>query len=307
MKWRKLGLVFGPNGFSTWAVHSALTPTPLLLDDERLRVYAGFRDKDGVSRIGWVDLAASEPTRVLGHSREPVLDIGKPGCFDDNGVILGDLVRHDGRLRMYFVGFQLVKGVKFLAFTGAAESADNGDSFRRLSDAPVLDRSDEGLSIRAIHTVLRIGERWRVWYGVGSDWAQIRGNPYPSYHIRTLDSADGLAFGRVGEVCIPTGGQQYRLGRPRVWHDERGYRMLFTYGTLQGDYLPGYACSRDGVHWERDDSQVGIAPSVDGWDSRMLCYPVPVRVRERWYLIYNGNDFGKDGFGCAVLEQGESL
>ena len=36
-------LIFSPKGKIDWAVDTALQPTPLVLDD-RIRVYAGFRD-----------------------------------------------------------------------------------------------------------------------------------------------------------------------------------------------------------------------------------------------------------------------
>lgn len=161
MAWHKRGLVFAPSGLS-WASHTALTPTPIVLDNGSLRVYAGFRDDAGVSRIGWADLDPADPTRVIGWSREPALDVGRPGCFDDNGVILGDVVLTGNRLRMYYVGFQLVAGGKFLAFTGVAESTDGGNSFTRVSDAPCMDRSTEGLYIRAVHAVRQEAGRWRV-------------------------------------------------------------------------------------------------------------------------------------------------
>jgi hypothetical protein len=202
---------------------------------------------------------------------------------------------------MYYVGFQLVAGVKFLAFTGAAESTDGGDSFARLSDTPVLDRSDEGLYIRAIHTALQVDGRWRIWYAAGSGWSMINGQPYPQYHVCTSDSDDGITFESRGTPCIRGVGSEYRLGRPRVWKAQNRYHMLFTFGTLEGSYLPGYASSVDGVNWIRSDSDAGLAPSEDGWDSRTLCYASPIDVGERTYVIYNGNDMGKAGFGCAVL------
>jgi hypothetical protein len=303
MKWRKLGLVYGPSGDPAWAAHTAMTPTPVVMDAERVRVYAGFRDLDGVSRIGWVDIAADDPTRVLNVCREPALDVGRPGCFDDNGVILGDVVRVGDRLRMYYVGFQLVQKAKFLAFTGAAESTDGGNSYTRLGETPILDRADEGLFIRAIHTALPVDGGWRVWYAAGSDWATIAGTPYPSYHVRTLESPDGLTFAKVGSVCLTGVGHEYRLGRPRVWQEGNGYQMLFTYGTLDGAYRPGAARSADGRSWTRDDSEAGLAPTPETFDSETVCYPVPFRAGGRWYIVYNGNGFGRDGFGCAVLAE----
>src|SRR5205814_305592 len=63
MKWKKHGLIFNVDGRSTWHRHSALQPTPLLLKEETIRVFAGFRDEKGASRVGFVDLQASDPTK----------------------------------------------------------------------------------------------------------------------------------------------------------------------------------------------------------------------------------------------------
>jgi hypothetical protein len=299
MQWKKKGLVYAPDARMPWASNSALTPTPMLIDDDVIRVYAGFRDDCGVSRIGYVDLAASDPSRVLAVSERPVIDVGRPGTFDDNGVILGDVLRHGDEIRMYYVGFQLVDKVKFLAFTGLAVSRDEGRTFDRVYEAPVMDRSDEGLYIRAIHTAMFDEGRWKFWYGVGSDWSYIGGTPYPSYKTRYIESSDGLTFGRDGALCIDFVGDEYRIGRPRVQKVGDTYRMYYTVGTLRGTYLPGYAESPDGIHWTRMDDAVGIAPSTDGWDSRALSYTAPLTWRDREYLFYNGNDMGRSGFGFA--------
>src|SRR5262245_55099905 len=301
MNWVKRGLVYGPRGERSWARHSALTPTPFLVSDEVIRVYAGFRDDQGISRIGYVDVDATDPSRVITVSKEPILDIGRPGCFDDHGVILGDVVRSQEGVRMYYVGFQHADKVKFLAFTGLARSQDDGLSFQRVSETPVLDRSDEGLFIRAIHTVRQDQGVWRLWYAAGRRWEYIAGAPYPAYSIYCLESGDGITLGGAGRLCLEGRDGEYRIGRPRVDRSDGLYTMYYTRGTVAGDYLPGYAESRDGLVWSRMDERVGIDPSPDGWDSRTLCYPSPCRVNGKVYLFYNGNDMGRDGFGFAEL------
>lgn len=302
MKWEKLGLVFGPDGSSSWARHSALTPTPILLPGGTLRVYAGFRDDQGRSRIGFVDVAPDDPTRVLRVSDRPALDIGAPGAFDANGVILGDVIALGDVLRMYYVGFQ-PGDEKFLAFTGVAESHDGGESFTRLQTEPVLGRAPEGTTIRALHTIMREGDRFRAWYAIGSGWEILDGTPYPRYTIATSESRDGLEFPAQGIRCIETVGDEYRIGRPRVFRQGSGYGMLYTAGTRRRTYLPGYATSEDGVRWERHDEAVGIAPSAEGWDSRHVSYLAPVEVGGRTLAFYNGNDMGRNGFGCALLTE----
>lgn len=303
MNWIKQGFIYGPDGTLPWAKDTALTPTPFQISEDTIRVYAGFRDGKGVSRIGYVDVDAENPKNVKAVSPEPVLDIGRNGAFDDNGVILGDIVHVGSEIRMYYVGFQLVSKVKFLAFTGLAVSRDGGNSFQRHSDAPILDRSGSGLFIRAIHSVMKIGDRFHVWYASGNGWEIIDGTPYPQYNIRHLESPDGLHFTGEGELCVDVEGSEYRIGRPRVFRHGKKFLMHYTRGTTQGGYLAGIAESYDGIKWTRIDGNLGIFPSANGWDSRHLCYPAILHYKDKTYMFYNGNDMGKDGFGYALLEQ----
>ena len=87
MKWIKKGLIYGPDGNSSWAQRWALQPTPFLRADGVIRVFVGLRTRKGVSRVGFVDVSADNPAEVIGCSREPALDIGVPGAFDENGVV----------------------------------------------------------------------------------------------------------------------------------------------------------------------------------------------------------------------------
>ena len=42
--------------------------------------------------------------------------------------------------------------------------------------------------------------------------------------------------------------------------------------------------------------------SKTGWDSEMICYPYVFDRKGERYMLYNGNGYGKTGFGLAVLE-----
>jgi predicted GH43/DUF377 family glycosyl hydrolase len=302
MRWAKKGFIYGPDGTMPWAKDTALTPTPILLNEETIRVYSGFRDEFGVSRIGFVDLESKSPNIVKCVSSHPALDIGRNGAFDDNGVILGDVIRVDDEIRMYYVGFQLVSKVKFLAFSGLAISNDGGDTFERYSHAPIMDRANESLFIRAIHSIIKIGDQFHIWYASGNEWEIINGTPYPQYRIRHAISNDGLNIGAEGNICVDVEGLEYRIGRPRVFQLNNKFFMHYTRGTTDGQYLAGLAESLDGVHWKRIDSELGITLSESGWDSRHLCYPALLTVNGKTYMFYNGNNMGKEGFGYAELE-----
>lgn len=303
MPFKKLGLVYrSADHVQSWSKDSALTPTPILHQDGFIRVYAGFRDGQGVSRIGFVDVEADDPTKIIRVSQAPALDIGRAGCFDDNGVILGDVVSHCGQLHLFYVGFQLVAKAKFLAFSGLAISSDGGDSFERVSEAPILDRAQKQTTIGAIHSARYEDGHWRLWYARGDDWEIINGKPYPQYEICHVEADNLLGISRQGDLCISPEKPEYRIGRPRVYKCNDGYVMYYTKGTVQGGYFPGKAISQDGLKWQRKDEEFELSLSNEGWDSLHLCYPAFITWRDREYVFYNGNNMGVEGFGVAVRD-----
>ena len=306
MKWIKKGLIYKPAGKSEWMNNSVLTPQPFLINDEVIRIYASFRDINGIGRIGYLDLAASDPKNILYISQFPVLDIGNPGQFNDNGIILGDVLRVHDSIRMYYVSFQKVDKIKFYAFSGLAISYDNGNTFLHYSRVPIMDRSEEGIFGRCIHCVIFSGNLFRVWYTSIFDWYFINNKPYPSYNIKYMESEDGLNFCQKGELCVSCEKNEYRIGRPKVNiinHDQ--YEMLYTVGTKDHkSYNMGYAKSTDGIHWIREDNNMNVLrPSSTGFDSKSVNYPVTVTTKYGTYMFYSGNDMGKEGFGYAELSQ----
>lgn len=301
MKWEKKGLIYGPSGDSWWAERWALQPTPILRPDGSVRVFVGFRTLEGISRVGFVDLDAENPSKILRVSKEPALDIGAPGTFDENGVVPCAVVERDGRLHLYYAGYQLGQKVKFYVFSGLAVSEDGGQTFRRVSQVPICDRNDRELFFRVVHSIMPENGIWRVWYGGGNSYAVKDGKQFPMYNIRYTESKDGRRLDENYRVCIDMEGDEYRVGRPYVVKTGDLYRMFYSAGTIERGYRLAYAESADGIAWTRRDEEVGIDVSASGWDSEMQAYPSLVTHGAKTYLFYNGNDYGREGFGYAEL------
>lgn len=304
MKWEKKGLIYCPNGEHEWEQNTFMTPHAMLLNDDVIRIWGGVRDAEGVSRIKYIDVSAENPSKVLYVADKVSLDVGKPGCFDDNGMILGDILKVEDKLYLYYVGFQHVQKVKFFAFSGLAVSTDMGENFKRVSEVPVLDRGATGRFGRCIHTVLCEEGKFKVYYAVIDDWKIISGIPYPVYNIWYTESEDGIHFSNEDTcLCINTEGMEYRIGRPKVYHTKEGYGMFYTRDLVTKEYLTGYAKSQDGIHWQRTDEEAGLLKSDRGWDAEMACYPVMLKTPNKTYLFYNGNGMGKTGVGYAELTE----
>jgi hypothetical protein len=300
VRWEKRGLVWGPRGFAPWAAHSALQPTPHLFPDGPLRVYAGLRDADGRGSVGFVDLDPDDPSRVLRVCERPALHRADAGAFAIDGVVPAAVTQAGDELRLYYAGYLRNEGeIRFTVFCGLAVSHDGGETFEAHGDEPVMGASSEGRLFRVIHSIRSEGGRWRAWYGAGSEFRRGETKTLPVYDVRYCESPDGIAFPDEGTVCIPVRGEEHRVGRPWVVRSGGGYEMYFGAGTERVPYRLAYARSEDGIVWERDDEALGLERSESGWDSEMIAYPAVVQTRGRTYLFYNGNDYGREGFGYA--------
>lgn len=305
MKWRKRGRVYCPDGSRPWAVRYAFPPTPYVPEPGVLRLYMAFCDESTVGRIGFVDVDPDDPGRILRVSEEPVLDIGVPGAFDENGLLPTSIVAVGDELYLYYVGYQLGHKVRYFQFQGLAVSRDGGLTFERAQRTPVLERSDAELLNRTSAFCLRENGVFRLWYVGGSEWTVVDGKPLPVYDLRYLESPDGVTWGPEGRVCLGfASDDEHAFGRPWVVRDPDAYRMFYSVRSRSKGYRIGYAESPDGIAWTRKDGEAGIDVSPEGWDSEMVAYASLFRHGERTYLFYNGNQCGRTGFGWAELEEG---
>jgi len=302
MKWDKKGIIFDSSGKFDWAEHSALQPTPLEFED-KIRVYFGARDNLGVSRIGYFDCSKTDPTKIINWSKKIVLDIGENGCFDDNGVVPTTIFRVKNEVWMYYAGYQLVKKVRFLVFSGLAISKDNGESFVRFSKAPILERTDNETLFRVIHSVVYIDGKYKVWYGGGNFFIKDEFKTYPVYDIRTMESFDGINFPKLGDVIVTNSLNEYRVGRPYVIKLNNIYYMFFGASSIENIYRLQYATSIDMIKWDRVADDFGLEYKSNEFDSQMSAYPAVIEIEDKIWMFYNGNDYGRFGVGLALLKE----
>ena len=216
-KWEKIGLVYYRNNVNNhWWVSHTMAPSAIELNEKTIRVFIGCWDKNGISRIGWIDLNSENPLEVKDISEEPILNIGDPGCFDDNGVFPAHAYKIKNEIWLYYTGFQIGQKVRHYNFGGLAISKD-GKEFQRVSKAPVLDRSDEGLMVRAGQSVLLEENIFKTVYSAGSGWAEVGGKKRPIYDVYYQESVDGFSYKKNGSLIIKHNPKfEHGLGRPQI-------------------------------------------------------------------------------------------
>lgn len=280
-------------------------PTPYLKDEQTIRVFVTTLDAVGRGRPMFVDVSASDPTRVLRVSSGPIMDIGAPGSFDDNGLMATSIVSpKPDTLFMYYAGFEICTHIRYRIFTGLAISEDGGESFVRYSKAPILDRTDSELYFRCGPFVMLDEGVFKIWYIAGSTWTNVNGKDVPVYDLRYLQSSDGINWPGRGRLSLPISEHdEHGFGRP--WIVKRSpdsYQLFYSIRRRSvGAYRLGYAESDDGIKWSRKDDGLGLDVSPCGFDSDAMMYSSVINVHGKTYCFYNGNNFGEHGFAVAEL------
>jgi hypothetical protein len=318
MKWKKLGKIFDPTQYSlpNGCVQFAQSPQALAFDDF-VRIYFSTRavDTNGkfLSHIAFVDMSKNLRD-VVRVSDKTVISLGGLGCFDQHGIFPMSVMRHGDVIYGYTCGWNRRVSVSVETAIGLAISHDDGLTFQRIGDGPVLCASLHEPYLVGDGFVRAIGTTFHMWYIFGTGWKKPSANASPdrTYKIGHAMSDDGVTWAKeeARQIITDRLGIDESQALPTVIQIDNRYHMFFCYRqsfnfrtNKSRGYRIGHAYADDLVKWTRDDESPLLDVTPGDWDSDMLCYPHVFEYGGNVYLLYNGNEFGRYGFGLAVLER----
>jgi len=318
MKWRKLGKIFDPTEHKLPNNCEAFAQSPqALVFEDFVRIYFTTRAQEAngkyLGHISFVDLNSDFNT-VLRVADKTVIPLGELGSFDEHGIFPMNVIRKNKQVYGYTSGLSRRVSVPLETSIGLAISDDDGLTYKKYGSGPILTSSLYEPFLVCDAFVAYMENLYHMWYIYGIKWiknAEIDGAPSRVYKIAHAVSIDGISWEKEGRLLISDKlGPEECQALPTVIKLKSRYHMFFCYRQAIGfrsyrdrGYRIGYAYSDDLENWTRDDENVGIDVSEGDWDSEMMCYPHVFNFRDKTYLLYNGNEFGKYGFGIAVLEQ----
>lgn len=317
MKWKKLGKIFDPTIHPAFLSYKGFAQSPQTLElEDRIRVYFSTRKEDAsgkfLSHISFIDYD-KEFKSIISVSKEPVIELGKLGTFDEHGIFPFSPLRFQDKIYAYTCGWSRRVSVSVETSTGLAISTDEGLTFRKVGDGPIFSSSLQEPFLVGDSFVKVYDNFFHMWYIYGTKWAKFDKDAYPDrvYKIAHATSQDGVHWERNDKRIVAdklNDDECQALPSVLFWRDR--YHMFFCYRHATGfrdnrsrGYRIGYAFSDNLISWTRNDELCGIDVGDEDWDSDMLCYPHIFECNNNVYLLYNGNEFGKYGFGLAVLEQ----
>lgn len=313
--WKKLGRIFNPVDYANgiWLHEFAQAPSVLIFE-ETVRVYFSCRppaDAQGryVSYSAYVDLNRKNLHEVLAVSKQPILQLGSLGTFDEFGTYPVSVIKNEEKYLAYYGGWTRCESVPFNVAIGYAESSDGGKTFTRIGEGPLLSYTVDEPFILSGPKIRKYNNTFYLFYIAGKKWILDNGKPEPVYTIRMATSPDGISFVKHNKDLVPWRIEPNEAqASPDVCFFDGKYHMFFCYRgstNYRGKdfgYRIGYASSTDLENWVREDDKAGITVSEEGWDSEMVSYPHVFELDGYIYMLYLGNHVGKFGFGLAKLQ-----
>lgn len=315
MRWQKLGKIFDPSEhiLSSKCEVFAKSPQALVFEDF-VRIYFCSQKKTEngkyLSVPQFVDFDKNFKT-LLRLSIDPVINLGELGEFDEHGIFPLNVLRHQDKVFAYTSGWSRRISVSIEMSIGLAFSFDNGQHFSKYGHGgPIMSATNNEPFLVGDPFVQYINGRFHMWYIFGTSWRrrELDDEPERFYKIAHALSDDGINWIRNGKSIISEKIDYECQALPTVFFAGGKHHMYFCYRSAfdfrsnkDRAYRLGYAFSEDLINWQRDDSQSGIDVTEGSWDADMMCYPNTFECNGEIYMLYNGNEFGKHGFGLAKL------
>lgn len=300
--WRRLGRVIKPTPTPGWWASHASYPTMLIRDGSPPTIFFSVRDPHNRSSLACVDVMLDGDEFTVGPVQGPLFRPGPRGAFDADGVTVTSFAEFKGRLLAFYLGWTTGGSVPFTNFIGVAE-VDDHRQFHRLSPAPVVGRSPENPFTLGYPWVLSLSGHLKMWFGSHLWWGEK--DLEMCHVIKAATSDDGLEWRQSSRVAVPLEGNsnlsEFAVSRPVVLR-ESGTTFSMWYARRSPNYSIGYAVSHDcGMSWQRRDTLFTMSGDAEDWESHEVTYPCVFDFKGDRYMLYNGNGYGRAGFGLARL------
>ena len=302
MHWHKLGLLYSlpSEGLHPKLLSHVANPLPVHIDGDVYRVFFCSRDAENRSSVGGVNINIVSGD-VVKQYKQPFFEFGPPGSFYADGVSIGNCYTINGTCYLFFMGWQTPKDSHFRGDIGRLVVKPNL-SLELDHTWPVMGADiTDPISLSYPWVVGDSAQGFDMWYGSTATWDAGNGEMLHVLHHATSD--DGHVWHRKGQVVPHQLGVAQAFSRPTIARSPSGeWLMWFSYRGMPGTrYRIGHAVSDDAKAWRLALPDAGIDVSLTGWDSEMIEYPFVFDHKDQRYMLYNGNSYGKTGFGLAVF------
>ena len=309
MKWIKKGIILSETIAKENGICNPQVPYGVVINNS-LRIFFGARyENDKSASIFSMDVDIDNPSNIKKISTKPLISKGEPGYFDEDGVLPVAIKQIDDKLYMFYGGFSKCISHPHFCMMGLAISNKSGDNFEKYSNGPILPISKVDPLLIGSADIHFHNNLYHMIYTSGTKWIKNESNLELCYNLKYAYSINGIDWNPTGKFCVTNIDSKYAIAKPAIFKIKNEFYMIFSRRStlnyrdnINDTYRLLTAKSNDLIKWRVTNDIENLELSKTGWDSEMICYPNVINVNNRYIMLYNGNGFGKTGFGYAELK-----
>lgn len=297
--WEKQGLILGLPQLPGWVKSHAQHPTVVghPTEPELVRIYFAARTGYNKSFTVYADLNL-EKRELVGVSPTPLISLGEPGTFDECGMMPSCIEEVGGEYLMYYFGINQDINLPFRNSVGLARSSDQGHTFTRVHQGPILDRQPNIPLYASCPWVVTENKKKVMYFLSGIKWEKEDTKWRSYYHIKKASQVGGLWVAHPDPV-LEIDDTECAIARPQVFKLPGGRKKMY-FCSRWNNYRIGVATARgDQVFTRGEFDLVGNC----SFDDEMQAYPCYYSKNGIEYMFYNGNNFGKEGILYAIRKK----
>lgn len=294
-----------------WMISHAQCPY-LVKFPNFFRIYFSTREKKSkkgnfISYSAYADFDKKNFS-ILKVSKKPIISLGSLGEFNEFGNMLGSVIKVKKKYLMYFCGWTRKETIPFDWAIGVAKS-NNGSNFSKIFKSPIITSKKDNLFLNACPMVYKFKRRYLMYFLSGVRWTIYKKKLEPIYKIKFASSSDGLNWDIVNRNIIKSKTNNECQTSPSIFYYKKKYHMIFSYRKgfdyrkdSKNSYKLGYSVSTNLVNWKRKDHLLKFSGKLENEIKKMQCYPNVFSIKNKYKILFCGNDFGKEGFFVADLK-----
>ena len=264
----------------------------------KAKIYISGRDKDNKSRIGTAIISfKTKKPEIIKINKLPILDISENiGYFDTDGVLYPEILKIKKNKYLYYCGWLNTKSFNYTCNIGLA--AEKKGRFKKVSKSPLFNLNDVDPIGTASFSIIKINKKYIMYYTSFDPWKIKKGKLEHNYFIKIATSSDGLNWRRDGKIALGLKKNEIAVAKPSVF--KLNGKICIFFSARKKNYSIFFAQSSDGIKFKRLQKKLNLASGR--WSSKSQCYPAYIDFKDKKFLLYCGNNYGKSGIGYAEIK-----
>ena len=302
INFKKIGLIIKPKDIP-WVNTHLWVPTAYKLNENRIVVFFAGRNHENESDTGYFVYDISIK-KVIKISKKPVLTRGDLGSFDDSAAIPSHVIKVGKKYLMYYVGWTQGKKVPFFSSIGLATSNNIYGPYKKISKAPIIGKTNEDPFFVATCFVEKKKNFFEMYYTSNLGWKKKKKNLFPLYLIKKCISSNGINWQSIKKSKIINFINKDEVAITRPWIIEhKGEKIMFFSCKKKYYKILTAVINKENDNWVRK-LKISFSNKLnDSFDSRSQEYSSIIEMKKKYYMFYNGNNYGKDGIGLAISNE----